>query len=210
MGMATSRKTSGRPKGFDPDEALEKAMHLFWAKGYDGVTIRDLTKTMGINRPSLYATFGSKEELFNKALDRYRESSFSSASFTSQFTTVRAAVEAMLHTAADFLANPGHPPGCLTVVAGLAGGDESRDVLKALRSARARGFEVWRERFARAQAEGEIPALPAADDLARYIMTVVTGMTVSARTGATVEDLHRVADLAIWSWPLAYPITRAN
>jgi AcrR family transcriptional regulator len=196
-------KPSGRPRQFDADEALEKAMRLFWAKGYDGVSIGDLTKVMGVNRPSLYATFGNKEELFKKALARYMHCYFSSASFAAQFTTVHASVEAMLHAAADFLANTSHPPGCFEVVVALAGGDESKSVLKKLQGVRTGGIEAWRDRFARAQAEGEIPASPTAIDLARYVMTVVTGMTVIARTGATAEDLHRVADIAVKSLPLA-------
>lgn len=208
--MAMSRKASGRPKCFDPDEALERAMRLFWTKGYDGVTIKDLTKTMRINRPSLYATFGNKEELFSKALVRYAQSNFSSASFAIQSTTVRAAVAAMLHAAADFLANPRHPPGCFIVVAALAGSDQSKRVLRAFCGARTGGFEAWRDRFARAQAEGEIPAFPAAADLACYIITVVSGMTVAARSGVSAEDLHRVADLALWSWSLADPIARTT
>lgn len=200
-----NRNVSGRPKGFEPDEALEKAMRLFWAKGYDGVTIRDLTKVMGVNRPSLYATFGNKEALFKKALTRYMQSYFSAASYANQFTTAREAVEAMLHAAADFLANVEHPAGCFEVVVALAGGDESKGVLLELSNIRTGGIEAWRDRFSRAQAEGEIPASPEAIDLARYVMTVVTGMTVIARTGASAEDLHRVAGLAIQSWPLANP-----
>lgn len=116
----------------------------------------------------------------------------------------------MLHAAADFLANRGHPPGCFIVVAELAGSDQSKGVLRAFRGARTGGFEAWRDRFARAQAEGEIPALPAAADLACYITTVLNGMTVAARTGATAENLHRVADLALWSGPLADPTRRAT
>src|SRR5450432_787578 len=87
--LSKTRNPGGRPRQFDADEALEKAMHLFWAKGYDGVSIGDLTKVMGVNRPSLYATFGNKEELFKKALARYMHGYFSSASFATQPTTVR-------------------------------------------------------------------------------------------------------------------------
>jgi hypothetical protein len=72
------------------------------------------------------------------------------------------------------------------------------------------GVEAWRERFARAQAEGEIPATSEAIDLARYVMTVVTGMTVQARNSATREDLHRVAGVAVWFWPLACPTIEAT
>jgi hypothetical protein len=110
----------------------------------------------------------------------------------------------MLHAAADFLANTSHPPGCFEVVVALADGDESKSVLKKLQGVRTGGIEAWRDRFARGQAAGEIPATPTAIDLARYVMTVVTGMTVIARTGATAEDLHRVADIAVKSLPLAF------
>jgi AcrR family transcriptional regulator len=201
---AKVRRTGGRPRGFVADEALEKALHLFWAKGYEGVAISDLTQAMGVNRPSLYATFGNKEELFRKALARYTQNYFSAASFASQFTTARAAVEAMLHAAADFIANPEHP-GCFEVVAAMATGDASRGIQQQLCDIRINEVKAWRDRFARAQAEGEIAASPAAIDLARYVMTIVAGMTVQARNGATADDLHSVAHLAIWSWPLAHP-----
>ena len=61
----------GRPRAFDPVVALERAMHVFWAKGYEGASLSDLTRAMRINRPSLYAAFGNKEQLFRKVLDRY-------------------------------------------------------------------------------------------------------------------------------------------
>jgi Bacterial regulatory proteins, tetR family len=64
---------TGRPRAFDPDAALERAMHVFWAKGYEGVSLSDLTRAMRINRPNLYAAFGNKEELFGKVLDRYMD-----------------------------------------------------------------------------------------------------------------------------------------
>ena len=61
----------GRPRSFDVDVALDQALQVFWQKGYEGASLTDLTEAMGINRPSLYCAFGSKEELFRKALDRY-------------------------------------------------------------------------------------------------------------------------------------------
>src|SRR6476620_9841235 len=71
MKSETAGAQRGRPRAFDPDAALERAMHVFWAKGYEGASLSDLTRAMRINRPSLYAAFGNKEQLFRKALDRY-------------------------------------------------------------------------------------------------------------------------------------------
>ena len=71
MKSETAAAQRGRPRAFDPDAALERAMHVFWAKGYEGASLSDLTRAMRINRPSLYAAFGNKEQLFRKVLDRY-------------------------------------------------------------------------------------------------------------------------------------------
>ncbi len=64
---------SGRPREFDIDQALDAALNVFWRKGYEGATLPDLTRAMGINRPSLYAAFGNKETLFRKSVERYVE-----------------------------------------------------------------------------------------------------------------------------------------
>src|SRR2546430_15073461 len=73
MKSETAAAQRGRPRAFDPDAALERAMHVFWAKGYEGASLSDLTRAMRVNRPSLYAAFGNKEQLFRKVLDRYRD-----------------------------------------------------------------------------------------------------------------------------------------
>jgi len=195
-------KANGRPREFDPDDALEKAMHLFWTKGFDGVSISDLTATMGVNRPSLYATFGNKEELFRKAFSRYMTGHISAVRLAEHFATVKQAVEAYLFNSADFLAQPEHP-GCLAVVGALAWSDESEAIRQELSGARNDVLGVWRERFEAAQATGEIPPAPHAADLARYVMTVATGMTVQARSGATREELRRVAEISMRAWPSA-------
>ncbi len=200
MKSAEGVKGIGRPRAFDPDEALEKAMHLFWTKGYEGTSLADLTEAMGINRPSIYATFGNKEELFKKVFARYVDGPAAIGREAQDLPTAREAVSALLYGAADSLACPVHP-GCLSVVGGLACGEESESVRLQLCSARNAGLASWAERFERAQHEGDLPKEPAAIDLARYLMTVVTGMSVQARSGATREDLQRTVDIALLAFP---------
>lgn len=177
-------------------------MHLFWAKGYEGATLSELTEAMGVNRPSLYTIFGNKEELFRKAFARYLEGPASSDRLARELPTAHEAVEALLYRAARDLSNPEHA-GCLSVVGALACGDEAAPIQRELSAARNAALEAWRQRFERAQTEGELPPEPSAMNLARYVMTVVTGMTVQARSGATEEDLQGMVDVALRAWPEA-------
>src|SRR5437870_13048980 len=73
IGMKREKVTStlGRPRAFDAEKALDRALTVFWRKGYEGTSLPDLTRAMGINRPSLYAAFGNKQSLFKKAVARY-------------------------------------------------------------------------------------------------------------------------------------------
>jgi len=191
-------KSPGRPRAFDPEKALETAMCLFWRKGYEGTSLTDLTEAMGINRPSLYATFGNKEELFKKAFARYVDNTGCLAA--RQSSTAREAVETLLFTAAENLVNPEHP-GCLLVVGALACSDESQGVRDELCAARNAGQEAWKARFELGVAEGELPPKPTPEELARYVMTVLNGMTVQARSGATAAELRGVAEMAMMAWP---------
>jgi AcrR family transcriptional regulator len=175
-------------------------MQLFWTRGYEGTSLTDLTEAMGISRPSLYAAFGNKEELFKKAFARYGEGPASVGRIARELPTARAAVEKLLYEAADALTHPEHP-GCLSVTGGLAGSEESEGVRRDLCAARTAGLEAWRERFEEAQSDGDLPPEPAAGDLARYVMTVLSGMTVQAQSGASREDLRRTVEIALRAWP---------
>ena len=195
MGMKISKK--GRPRAFDPDEALGTALRLFWRKGYEGTSLTDLTEAMGINRPSLYAAFGNKEALFRKACARYAEGAVCPLKVEGR--TAREAVAGFLLMAAESLAHSEHP-GCMLVTASLAGGEESDAVRAELCEARNGVVEAWCERFEAARAAGEpLPAEPS--DLARYVMAVSNGMSVQARSGSTAEDLRRIAEIAMRVWP---------
>ena len=119
-------KRAGR-RGFDAAEALDKALHVFWQHGYEGASLSDLTEAMGINRPSLYAAFGNKEELFRRALDRYAEKGPGAVHRKALAEpTARAVVERLLNGVAEFLTEPNNPPGCLAVQGALSCGRSVR------------------------------------------------------------------------------------
>src|SRR5271154_5444763 len=191
----------GRPLGFDPDEALEAALRVFWKKGYEGTALSDLTAAMGINRPSIYATFGNKEALFRKALDRYSERMTNFTAEALKLPTARAVAERLMVGTADLLSCPGNPKGCLMVQGALACGDEADPIRKELIARRATGEAALRERFARAKAEGDLPASTDAGDLARYVMAVMHGMSVQSAGGASREELQGVIDFSLRAWP---------
>jgi AcrR family transcriptional regulator len=191
----------GRPRAFDADAALDRAVNVFWEKGYAGASLPDLTKAMGINRPSLYAAYGNKAELFHKALDRYRQGPLAAMRAALDAPTARAAVERLLFAAVDLQTNPRTPRGCLMVQGALTCGDSGECARKELLAVRRKHEHLLRDRFIRAIEEGDLPQDVDAADLSRYISTVIRGMAVQAASGATRAELKRVAELALRAWP---------
>jgi AcrR family transcriptional regulator len=187
----------GRPREFDPDVALDRALAVFWRKGYEGTSLADLTRAMGINRPSLYAAFGNKEALFKKALDRYAEGPAAFFREALAAPTARAVAERLLSEAIDVVTDRRNPRGCLLVQGALACGAEADSVRQELASRRLAGEAALRARFEQARAEGDLPADTHPADLARYVMAVLHGMAVQAAGGAGQAELRRVAALAL-------------
>lgn len=194
---------TGRPRSFDTDETLDAAMRLFWAEGYEGASLAALTEAMGINRRSIYAAYGNKQELFRKAVDRYVEGPGAFVAPALQLPTARQVAEAILHGTVDANTTPGRPRGCLLVQSALACGPESEPVRRDLAERREAGVDALRARFARAQTDGDLPSEVDADSLARYLTVVAQGISVQAAGGASREDLHRAASQALSMWPSA-------
>jgi AcrR family transcriptional regulator len=191
----------GRPRQFDIDKALDRALHVFWRKGYEGASLPELTKAMGINRPSLYAAFGNKEALFRKVVDRYVEGPAGYVREALAQQTARAVAERLLMGGLELLSDRRNPRGCLMVQAALACGETARSIQRELARRRAASEAAIRQRFERAQAEGDLSTDADPAELAGYVVTVMRGMAVQAAGGASCVELHRVAQMALRAWP---------
>jgi len=189
----------GRPRAFDPDAALDRAMHVFWANGYEGASLSNLTRAMRINRPSLYAAFGNKEQLFGKVLDRYMDGPVAFFGRALAMPKARDVVEEIFLGTARMANNPTIPSGCLLVQGALVCGDAS--VQKEVTARRTAAEAALRRRLQRAKREGDLPKNTDPADLAHYVMTVVRGMAVQSSSGASGDELRRVAQIALRAWP---------
>src|SRR5437870_1109849 len=201
IGMKSGTVTTqrGRPRAFNPDAALDRAMHVFWAKGYEGASLSDLTRAMRINRPSLYAAFGNKEQLFRKVLDRYMNGPVAYFGKALAAPKARDVVEEIFLGTARMADDPRIPAGCLMVQGALACGDAS--VRKEAAARRIASDAALRRRLQQAKREGDLPKNADPADLASYVMTVVRGMAVQSASGASRDQLRRVAQIALRAWP---------
>lgn len=191
----------GRPRAFCVDAALNRALEVFWRKGYEGASLNDLTEAMGINKPSLYAAFGNKEDLFRKALARYTNEKVTYLREAIEAPTAYGMARRMLRGAAVMMTDPDNPVGCLTVKGSLTCGDESPSVRREIDSIRANFENNMRQRLERARSEGDLPADTDPAHLCRFLTTVIQGMSVQAANGASRDDLLMVADTALKAWP---------
>lgn len=198
---AKSVRPRGRPRSFERECALDQALQVFWREGYEGASLSDLTRAMGINRPSLYAAFGNKKALFRRVLDRYIEGPAAYAADALKQPTARAVAERLLEGAADALTAPRNPRGCLYVQGALACGERATSMRREL-ALRRMAFEAQLcRRFKRAKAEGDLPHDSDPVDLARFVATVYQGMAVQATAGKSRAELRRVARIALRAWP---------
>ncbi|OWQ91053.1 TetR/AcrR family transcriptional regulator [Sphingopyxis witflariensis] len=193
--------TKGRPREFCVDAALAAALRVFWSKGYEGASMADLTEAMGITKPSLYAAFGNKEALFNKALDLYEREKTDYMGAALDAPTARGVAERLMHGALDMYSCPENPNGCLGVITSVACGAEAECIREAVLARGATAKRALLARFARAKDEGDIPADVDPEGLAALLTAVNQGMAVQAGAGATRAELERLVDTSLKLWP---------
>lgn len=194
--------TRGRPRTFDPDIALEQATNLFWERGYEGTTLSDLAQAMGIASASIYACFGSKADLFRQVMQRYGTTYGGPPKRAlTEHPTARAAVHAMLHATADQITRPDAPHYCMLILAAPTGAVENHEVREFLADIRRSQFIAIKERLEQGLVDGDL-TVPgdAVAAIARYYATVVQGLSVQARDGATRDDLEAIITCAMAAW----------
>ena len=192
----------GRPRNFDKDAALKRAMEVFWVKGYEGASMTDLTSAMGIASPSLYAAFGSKEELFRQAVQHYSATEGPEIwGGVEQARTAYEAVECYLMQTARAFTRRNRPPGCLVVLSGLHPAEHSETVRRELLGLRMQNIEGLKQRLQQGVAAGEISPKSDLAAIARYYVTMQQGMSIQARDGATRQQLEHIARAALAAWP---------
>jgi AcrR family transcriptional regulator len=193
----------GRPAGFDRSEALDRAMEMFWERGYEGTTLEDLQDAMGnISPTSFYHAFGSKEALFRLVVEKYRQTVGGPAlNALDESPTVREAVHEMLRLTAESFCRPGKPHGCMLVLGATNCSPANAAPQEYLRSIRQQTPTVLRRRLARAVAEGDLAASADLTSIAAFYATVLHGMAVRAGDGASKKALMAAVDGAMAAWP---------
>jgi len=198
----------GRPRNFDREKSLAKAMELFWEKGYEGASMADLTTTMGIVAPSLYAAFGSKEGLFREAVDLYRATDGAAVwQETLAATSAFGAVEAFLMSSAREFSRSDKPSGCFIILSALHSTQASAAIGAEISGKRARNVEILTEKLAQGLQSGEIEQGVCVEAVARFLITVQQGMSIQARDGASREKLEEIARSTLIAW---HALTKAE
>jgi AcrR family transcriptional regulator len=198
--LQAPRRARGRPRSFDRDQALDRAMDVFWKKGFEGASLADLTKAMGLNPPSHYAAFGDKEGLFIEAVRRYYANVQEQCSGCGD-ASARQYIEGFLTELAKIFTDAGHPRGCLAVMAMTTALESSPRMQAFLAEKRAAAKARMRARLQQGVDKGELPRGTDVGALTNFYSAVISGMSLQARDGASRKALLATVEAAMRAWP---------
>ncbi|WP_277967717.1 MULTISPECIES: TetR/AcrR family transcriptional regulator [Sphingomonas] len=191
----------GRPREFDIDVALGKALLVFWRNGYEAASMTELTSAMGITKPSLYAAFGNKEALFNKALDLYEREKLAYMTSALDAPSARGVAERLLRGALEMQMSTCDPKGCLGVISAATCGAEAETIKAAVVKRRASSEAALIRRFEEAQAAGELPEGMTPAALTRFLFAILQGLALQGGSGATCTELSELVATSMAVWP---------
>lgn len=198
----TTKRRRGRPKCFDEQWALQKAMLLFWEFGYEATSISDLTQSLNITAPSLYRTFGDKSQLFQKCLDYYLKHEACSIQHIFQHAkTAKIAIELYLHEVVKRLIQDNKPTGCMLVVATMNCSEENQQLQQQLQQKRHAIKLNIQQRLAQGIEQGDLAPQTDLVTMTNFYSTILQGLTIQARDGFTRQQLEQVVQYAMLAWP---------
>lgn len=199
---SSEKRPRGRPREFEADQALAAALRVFWRRGYEAASLTELTEEMGITRPSLYACFGNKEELFRKALDLYQREKLAYIQTALDAPSARGVARRLLEGSLALQSGScDEPKGCLAVIASVAG-SQAADSIKAEVAARRVDAEVALvKRLGRAVEEGDLPEGSDPRAMARYLTALMQGISLQGSAGASADELRNMVEAALAMWP---------
>jgi len=201
MKCSATPAVRGRPREFDPDDALAAALRVFWLRGYEGASMAELTEAMGITKPSLYACFGNKEALFKKALDLYERDKLAYVGTALEAPTARGVVERLLRGALATHCGSSDPQGCLGVISMVACSAEDASIREHVVARRKSSEAALAKRLECAANEGDLPQGVDPQALASCVTTVLQGLSVKAQGGASRPELEGTVDTFLGLWP---------
>lgn len=192
----------GRPRSFDRDAALFKALEVFWRRGYEPASVTELCTAMGVNAPSLYAAFGSKSDLFLEAVTFYEERYWAApARRFMEEKDFYLAVRNFFSEAAHILLSPDTPCGCMVVLAAVNISEQEEDVIRTVQQLRLATKDMFADKIRRAVKEGQLPEDTAVEPLAGAFNTFLEGMSLQVRNGLQAEELEELASYAVRMLP---------
>ncbi|WP_397452663.1 TetR/AcrR family transcriptional regulator [Pseudomonas sp. NA-150] len=192
-----------RPREFDEDQVLEQALLAFWKMGYEGTSLTTLLQATGLTKSSLYGAFVNKETLFHKVVERYHQRYLSFRSAALAEPTPRRVAERLLQGTIELHFGEHSPPGCLELNGALACSRENNSVRETLATNRNVTRQVLHTRFEQLKDQGPLPIGMSADSAANVLATLIQGMAVQAKSGATIDEMRDVMESFLLSWPKA-------